>query len=204
MPIAAVPLITSLIGAGGAVAGGLMGRKGANTSTQQQTPTYTPDQLAVQGKTSGVLQDRLANGVNLGPERSQGTEQINNSFSGLGDRLTESFARRGFASGSGQLGSGLKGLNLARQGQLGALEGRLQTKQIDEQDKTLSLADQFGFGNSGEKGTSTGPSQGALGGALTGGLQTASLLYALNHMMSSGSSGGSMGGGGFNAGTLDD
>jgi hypothetical protein len=79
-------------------------------------------------------------------------------------------AARGFGS-SGTVGTGLRSVALAKAGAEGSLEDRLAQYSLDENDKTLSAAENFGFANPGKdtSGVNVGAGS-AFAGGLAGGL----------------------------------
>ena len=179
----------ALTAALGALAGAAGNTTAARTSTSSSTstPTYSADQSGLQSTVASTLQDRLKNGVDLTPLRTAGTDQINKSYAGVGDRLTSALAARGFGS-SGTVGTGLRSVELAKAGDEGSLENRLENYSLGEQDKTLGLATGFGFENPGHD--TSGTNVGA-GSSLAGGLGAAfnsltGFQNALMQMMSKG------------------
>jgi hypothetical protein len=164
----------------------------SKTSTSTQTPTYTPEQSGLQTTLAGTLQDRLANPVNLNPQKVAAIGGVNRTYQGVEDRLTQRLAGQGFGQ-SGKVGTNLKQLEIARAGDIGATEDRYSGMQIGQNNQTLQQALQFAFDKPGVSGTSTTPGN-VLGGAVGGGLETATLLYALSHFLNGGA-GGSVGGG---------
>ncbi len=186
------PVIAAAITGGASLVGGLMGRKKAKqTSTSQQI--YSPDQLAMQSRVAGSLNERLTNPANLAPLKTAAASSVNRGFDAAGDRLTSRLSARGFGS-SGKLVTNQKNLEIGRAGALGDLESRFAGMQIDQDNQTLQDAQRFSFGGGGIKSESEQSGPGALAGAVGGGVETASLLYALNHFMGGG--GGLMNGGG--------
>ncbi len=154
-------LIGSLIGAFGNTTAAR-----TSTSSSTYTPTFTPAQSSLQDSVGSALESRLQNGVDLTPELTAGTDQINKSYQGASDTLTQQLAARGFGK-SGAVGSGLQSIALAKAGAEGSLQNQLDVEQQKEQDTTLSDAEQFGFASPGN--TQTGTKVGA-GSSLAGGL----------------------------------
>jgi hypothetical protein len=182
-----IPLVPALLTAGSSIAGGLANR--SKTSTATQTPTFTPEQTGLQTTLAGTLQDRLANPVNLNPQKVAAFGNVNKTYQGVEDRLTQRLAGQGFGQ-SGKVGTNLKQLEIARAGDIGATEDRYSGMQINQNNRTLEQALQFAFDKPGVSGTSTTPGN-VLGGAVGGGLETATLMYALSHFLNGG--GGGMG-----------
>lgn len=159
----------------GALTGGLSNTKAARTSTS--TPTYSPEQTGLQSTVAATLQDRLKNGVDVTPLRTIGTDQINKTYAGVGDRLTAALAGRGFGS-SGTVGTGAIQTEVARAGAVGDLESKLQKYSLDEKDKTLSMASGFAFDNPGSVNVGAGS---AVAGAVGGG--TTALTASMNQFL---------------------
>jgi hypothetical protein len=160
----------------GSILGFASNTKDARTSTGSEStstaPSYSPMQSQVQNQTGQTLLDRLTKGVDLTPLRTQGSDQINKAYKGVGDRLSESLAARGFGS-SGAVGAGMREIELSKAGAMGSLENSLQSHALEEQDKTLDEASNFGFRNPATSSTSVGSSVGAgspFAGGLAGGL----------------------------------
>jgi hypothetical protein len=189
--------MTSLIGA---LIGAFGNSKAARTSTSSSTttPTFDPLQTNVQGVLGNTLLDRLENGVNVTPLRTAGVDQINKTYQGVGDQLTSQLASRGFGK-SGEVGEGLQSTALARAGAVGSLENSLDNYQIQEQDKTLADAQQFGFSDPGTSSTGSATGAGsALAGGLTGGF--AGYLSQLDGLQAAGAFGSSGSSGNFGLG----
>lgn len=184
-----------LAGLGGLL-GGLSNTTAARTGTQSSTqtggstststPTFTGAQTGLQGTTSGALQNFITNGPNMTPAMTTGTDAINSSYKGIGDRLQQSLASRGFGSG-GTSGTAALQTEVGRAGATGNLSAQLQAAAQQQQLQALGQATSFGFASPGTSGTSantgsnsgtyTNPGSVAAGG-LSGGLTT--LLSQLN------------------------
>lgn len=161
------------------LAGFLGNTPGARTGTSASTttPTYTPEQTAVQNEYGSNIQEGLANPQET-PQYESGVSAINEAYKGAGDNLTSSLAARGFGK-SGAVGTGLQGIDVAKAGAIGNEENTVEGQFENE-------AQGFGFASPGsDKSTVTvGPGSAAAGGL---GATLASLQSSLN---AAGSGGG--------------
>lgn len=185
MPIGAI---------GGALTGisaiaGLFGKK----QKQVTTPSYSPEQQALQSAVSGKLRDRLDNPANLDPLQTAATAGVNRAYDSADTSLTAKLAAKGFGN-SGKLVTNSKNLAIAKAGAQGSLESQFAALKLDQENKTLDMAGNFGFRN--PTTTTEGTAGGGVGGAVGGGAETASLLFALNHFLSGGKAPGGGGGSG--------
>jgi len=110
---------------------------------------------------------------------------INRRFQGIPERVATGLAKRGFGK-SGQLGTGLKGVEFARNDAMSELEGR-----IDQ--STLDLALQLLQTGRGSTGSTTYPGN-KLGGGISGGVRGLTAAFGMGPF---GGGGNSFGGGGY-------
>jgi hypothetical protein len=135
------------------------------------------------------VQNELGSDISTGladptktPQYASGVNNINQTYKGAADTLTQQLAARGFGS-SGVEGSGLENIALSRAGAIGSLTDSLQSQ-------FEGMAQQFGFANPTK--TTSGSNVGAgsqVAGALGGG--GASLTQSLNQAAAYGAGGGS-------------
>ena len=157
---------------------------GATSTSGSSTPTFSPLQSALQGSTAGALQNYITRGPNLTPALTAGTENINETYKGIGDRLQQSLASRGFGN-SGASGTAALQTETGRAGAVGGLQSQLQQAAMQQQLQALGQASSFGFaapgstntGSSSTAGSFTNPGS-AAAGTLSGGLT--SILSQLN------------------------
>lgn len=169
--------------AAGAALGGLAGYLGNTTAARTGTTastgtsggssasTFSPLQTAMQGSTAGALQNFITNGPNLTPAMTTGTDAINSTYKGIGDRLQQSLASRGFGN-SGASGTAALQTEVGRAGAVGGLQGQLQTAAQQQQLQALGQASNFAFaapgqtytGSTSANGTYTTPGSAAAGG----------------------------------------
>jgi hypothetical protein len=180
----------------GTLLGGLSNTQAARTGTQSTTygstntgstrPTYTPGQTGLQGQLNATLTKNLASGPNVTPYATAGTDAINKTYKGIGDRLMQSLASRGFGN-SGAAGTAALQTELGRAGAIGDLQSQLNEQALQQQNTTIAQALQAAFQNPGSSysGGTTGSSYGTsvapgsvAAGSLSGGLT--SLLSQLN------------------------
>lgn len=142
---------------------------------------------------SGVATNRIQNPTgDIENLRLQARDKVNADFSGVGDTLAQRYLATG--GQSGKFGSAVRGVDLARRGALGGVEGKFAQLAYDNKNEGVSLAERLlalARGSSSE-GSGTTPNMG-LSGALDNGLETVTLLQTLNRMLKSG-------GGGFGSG----
>jgi len=177
-------LASGLLSGLGALSGFLGNTTAARTTTTNSTstPNYTADQSKIQGTVASTLLDRLTKGYDITPALTSGADTINKTYAGGADQLTKQFAARGFGK-SGSTGEALAGNELGREGAIGSLDASLQKYALDENNKTLDEAENFGFRNPGttSSGTSVGPGS-PLAGGLSGGVSTYLLQNYLDQL----------------------
>jgi hypothetical protein len=190
----------------GALLGGLSNTQAARTGKQSQTnsysstntgtstPTYTAPQTGLQGDLASTLTKKLAGGPDVTPYAVAGTDAINKTYKGIGDRLMQSLAARGFGN-SGLTGTAALQTELGRAGAIGGLQGQLNEQALQQQNDTIEQALRAAYANPGTTSTSStaGKSDGygtsvmpgsVAAGSLSGGLT--SLLSQLNQAMAYG------------------
>jgi hypothetical protein len=160
--------------------GGLGGSKSARTGTSSSTSTSTPGYTPLQSTAQGSIWSTLSNllGGSASPEitsmQTQAANQINQNYSGLGDRMNRFLAARGFGK-SGKVGQLQEQNELSRQGALAGNASNFANTALNEQNTALSDALSFAFTNpsnsSANASTYTNPGSGlanALYGVFTG------------------------------------
>lgn len=86
------------------------------------------------------IQDRLANpAAGTDPLRISAINATNRRFQGIPQKLATNLAQRGYGK-SGPLGGGIKGLELARQGEIGGIESSFAQMLLGREDKNYDLA----------------------------------------------------------------
>lgn len=92
------------------------------------------------------MQSELGSDISTGlnnptatPQYAAGVNNINQTYAGANNSLTQQLAARGFGS-SGVEGSGLENIALSRAGAIGSLTSNLQNQ-------FMGMAQQFGFAN---------------------------------------------------------
>ena len=176
----------------GALLGGASNTTGARTgyntasssNSGSSTPTFSPLQTAMQGTTGAALQRYATKGPDLTPAMTAGTDSINTTYKGIGDRLQQSLASRGFGN-SGASGTAALQTEVGRAGAVGGLQAQLETAAQQQQLSALQGATGFSFaapgttttGSSSSAGSFTNPGS-AFAGGLSGGLT--SILSQLN------------------------
>ena len=164
-----------------------------NKQKQTTTPTYSPDQTALQHQVAVTLGDRLNHPTEyLDTLKNSAIGGVNDSFGGIEARMKRTLTGQGYGR-SGKLGLNTQALEIARQGQLSDLESKFAGLQLDQDNHLLDDATRFGFAGAGS--SSTGTAGGGVGGAIGAGAETATLLYMLNHILAGGRVGGGVGGG---------
>lgn len=177
----------------GGLLGGLGSTKAANTSTTANNfsssgtsaPSFTPGQTALQGTLGSALNNEITNGPNLTPLMTSGTNAINQTYKGIGDRLNESLSSRGFGN-SGASGSAALQTELGRAGAVGDLQSNLEGYALQQQQQALGQALGYSFaaptmttsGSGSSYGTSVAPHSVAAG-------VTSGIYQNLNNQMSS-------------------
>lgn len=173
----------------GGLLGGLANTKAANTSTTSNTgstsssgasnPTFTGGQTAMQGSLGTALSNEIQNGPNITPLATSGTNSINQTYQGIGDRLQQSLSSRGFGN-SGASGSAALQTNLGRAGAVGDLQSNLQGYALQQQQNAMGQALGYSFAapgstfSNGSTGSSYGTSVGphSVGAGVVGGIAT--------------------------------
>lgn len=166
----------------------------AATTSGSSTPTFSPIQSGLQGTTAGALQNFITKGPNLTPAMTTGTDNLNTTYKGIGDRLAQSLASRGFGN-SGASGTAALQTEVGRAGAVGSLQSQLEAAAQQQQLQALQSATGFSFaapgntntGTSTSSGTSVAPGSVAAGG-LSGGLTA--ILSQLNAAAAAGGFGG--------------
>jgi hypothetical protein len=166
-------------------------------STSTSTPNFSPLQTAMQGATGSELTDFIKKGPDLTPAMTAGTDTINTTYKGIGDRLAQGEASRGFGN-SGASGTQALQTEVGRAGAVGNLQASLEAQAQAQQLQALQTATGFSFAAPGSTTTSatTGTNSGTYtepgsvpAGVLSGGLTT--LLSQLNAASAAGGIGGS-------------
>jgi hypothetical protein len=168
-----------------ALAGGLNNRKQKTTSST--SPTFSPEFQRLLGDLMGKVTERMgdpAKGVE--PLRLGLMEGVNRRYSTLPQRVTTSLSKRGFAN-SGQLGSALKGVEMARMGEQGDIATKMAELTLGREDSGYDIAMRMlGLGR-GSESESTSPGNVA-GGAVSGGAETLTTLMMLDKLLKGGGS----------------
>jgi len=174
-------IIAAAIGAGGTIAGSLVGR-GGGSSTSTTTPTLTPAQQQVQTLLANLLKGQLSKGAKVSQgERNKGRAQINTTFDGIGDRLESTLAARGFAD-SGKLARGFKDIDLQRANSFQDLEVDLKNQASQRLLNMLGLAQNF-VSPTGSTTTATGSGPSGLGSAISGGANSVAMYLWLQNLL---------------------
>jgi len=155
--------------------GSQSGQTASNTS-QSTSGTYAPAQSAVQGQLGGTLSSDLsaASGGTLSPGVTAGEtaadNEINQTSSGLTNRVTQMLAARGFGP-SGTTGQATLQGELNRESQVGSEAGIAQGQQQSLNSNNLLAALNYAFTSLGSTGTgaTSGTSSGSNFGAQVAG-----------------------------------
>lgn len=162
-----------LIGLGSSIIGGLLGRKGPQTTTSTSSGTSTPifsdGQLGLQK----TLERFLRKGIKAGGEPTQAERNaaglsVNNNFDALFKRLQANAVGRGF-NDSGKLNLDTQGLEVQRANAMQQSEAQLREQALQRQLQMLGLATGPAFASPGQSysSTSTGTAPGqSFGNAL--------------------------------------
>lgn len=138
----------------------------------------SPEQQRIQSlfadRVSSILEDPRAG---TEPIRTQLLDQVNRRYEGAGDALTERLSARGFGK-SGKVGTGLKGLEIARQRGLGDVEGEIARLILGRENSALGLANSF----LSPTGTSTS-SGGGIGAGIGAGVEGITSLLTMNRLL---------------------
>jgi hypothetical protein len=146
--LAAIPAALGLGGGlGGALtAGSLVGGSIASSALGRKSKTkrvLSPAQQRIEAlfadRAGAILEDPKAG---TEPLRVQQLDQVNRRFEGSGERLTEKLSQQGFGR-SGKVGSGLKGLEIARQRGLSDVEASIAQLILGREMDVLGLANRF-------------------------------------------------------------
>lgn len=164
MPLAPV-VIASIIGAGGAVAGGALSSHSKQTTAT--TPTIDPKYSGLQDLVLQSVQKRLAAPSTLpaGFEAS-GIKNINQTYDAIGQSLDNSLSARGL-SGSPVAGAGDTKLQIARGGKIADFSSQLPMFERELQNNDLGLAGNILAGGRGSTTTGTGTTGGGAAGGFT-------------------------------------
>jgi hypothetical protein len=122
-------------------------------------PVFNPTQTAVQTAAGNKLTSELNGGIDTTPMATAGTNAINQTYKGIGDRLQQSLGARGFGN-SGASGTAALQTEVGRAGAVGDLQSNLQSYALQQQQNALQQATQFGFAAPGTSGTSTNTGSG--------------------------------------------
>ncbi len=95
----------------------------------------------------------------LAPIRQAGLQQINQSYAGVPQQVTQQLASRGYGS-SGDMGDSLYKVGLAKAGAQSGLEGQLATQGIQNQQFGASLGEQLLNSLKGTSSSSSGTTSG--------------------------------------------
>ena len=159
---------------------------GSNSSSGASSPTFSSGQTAMQGSLGNALQNEITNGPDITPLATSGTNAINQTYQGIGDRLNESLSSRGFGN-SGSSGTAALQTQLGRAGAVGDLQSNLQGYAMQQQQTAMGQGLGYSFaapgstfskGSTGSSyGTSVGPGSPGTGAAVYG---ISGLLAGLN------------------------
>jgi hypothetical protein len=177
-------LISGLLGAGSSVAGALTNKP--KTTTSQ--PTYTPQQQQMQQSIGDSLQQRMAAGVNLDPQKVAAMGGVNQQYGDIQKRMEASLTARGFGQ-SGKVPLNTQQIEIGRAGAMGGLESQFAQMKLQQENAITDEAQRFAFATPGNSTTTPGN---MLGGGISSGLETFASLFALNRFLQ----GGGFGGGG--------
>lgn len=184
-------VIAAAIGAGGNIAGSLLGR-GSNTSTSTTAPNLTPAQQQIQALIAQMLKANLAKGVKVSQaDRNAGRAHINTTFDGIGESLEAKLTARGYGD-SGKLARGFKDIELQRGNAFQGLETDLRGEASQRLLQMLGLAGDF-TRPQGSTTTQTGPSGPGVGSAVVGGLSNAAMSLWLQKLLGGPGGAGNLG-----------
>ncbi len=181
-------LAIGAMSAGSAIASALANRKKKTkqTSTQTTTPTFDPAVSPLLGEAGNLARTQMLNPRQFtDPLRVGARQNINNSYSGVGDALAQKFL--GYGGGaSGKHARAVRGSELSRLGALGGLESDFANLNLQQMAQGQSASERLLALARG--GTTTGESEteipgNMLGAGIGSGLETASFLYGLNNML---------------------
>ncbi|MFH1110979.1 MAG: hypothetical protein V1790_17540 [Planctomycetota bacterium] len=125
------------------------------TWSSTQTPEWSPGYQSLNERLLAGIQDRLANpAAGTEPLRIAAIDATNRRFAGLPQKLATNLASRGYGK-SGALGGGIKGLELARQGEIGGIESEFAKMLLGREDQNYNLAAALMGLNKGQEGSGT-------------------------------------------------
>lgn len=146
----------------------------------------------LQGDLLSAIQKRMADpAAGTEPIRLGLLEKVNQRYRGLPSRVGTQLAKRGMGQ-SGQMGAALKGLELARSGEISDVNTSMASTILGREDSTLQLINQILGLNRGT--TSTGTQTGSgnmLGGAVGAGTETLTTMLLLDKILKGNTGGGS-------------
>jgi len=198
MPI--IPFLPLIIGTATSLIGAAkQNSKSGRTSTSEFNRSgttegvLTPRQHRVEKQALNALLELITQGPNvLQSDRNQMRTQTNQTYNAIAPRLEAGLTARGFG-GSGKLGAGFKGLDIARANQIQSGEADLRREALQRWMQSIGLSSSFltpRTVNTTETGTgsATGPSQtgNIIGGAGFALSQFLKKLLAKNPVDSSG------------------
>jgi hypothetical protein len=126
------------------------------SSTQASTPSWTPEFQTLNDRLLAGITGRLANpAAGTDPLRISAINATNRRFQGIPQKLATNLASRGYGK-SGSLGSGIKGVEFARQGALSDIEGKFAEMLLGREDKNYDLATALMGMNRGQTQTGSG------------------------------------------------
>jgi hypothetical protein len=117
-------------------------------------PVFNPTQTAVQSAAGSKLASEMNSGIDTTPMATSGTNQINQTYKGIGDRLQQSLGERGFGN-SGASGTAAEQTELGRGSAIGDLQSNLQSYALQQQQNAVGQALGFGFAAPGTTSSST-------------------------------------------------
>jgi hypothetical protein len=173
-------IIPALIGAGGSLAGGLLGGP-SSTSTSSSHPNWLPGQQDLMSQ----LFAQYVKALGMGPgvtqsDRNALMTQINNSYAGIKPNIEESLTQRGFGQ-SGKLGQGFQQVDEARVGAQQQGESGLQSQALQRWLALIGMGPSMGQPFGGTTSTSTGTQQPGLGGVVSGAINPLGAALTLNN-----------------------
>lgn len=179
MPLAAAPVLASIIGGGASLAGGALANRGSQTQTSSTTPTMDPAYAGLQGQVLKMIQDRLTGGSLPPGYESGGIQNINRSYDLVKQSQANDLTARGLGT-SPIAGSVDATRDFRRAGDIGTFQTQLPLVQRQLQNQDLSAASGIlGLGR-GTTGTSTGTAEGGGGAAGAFGSLAQYLGYLIN------------------------
>lgn len=142
---AALPFVTSGLGAVSSIFGGAKPQK--SSSQFQQTQTQTQELDPKQRRMNKQVFKKLIDLIRQGPTVSQGDRdtaraQNNAAFNQAGQNLEATLAARGFGN-SGKMGSGYRSLDIDRAKNQGSIEAQLRNEAMNRFQQWIQNAFQF-------------------------------------------------------------